>query len=45
MKLHKIILLIHFIRIWNYYDNQYSYKIDYTDNLSERLLNIIVIRG
>jgi hypothetical protein len=33
-------LLIYFIRIWNYYDNQYSYKIGYTDNLSERLLNI-----
>lgn len=33
-------LLIYFIRIWNYYDNQYVYKIGYTDNLSNRLLSI-----
>jgi hypothetical protein len=40
IKIHTNKLLIYFIRIWCHYDNQYAFKIGYTDNLSERLLKI-----
>lgn len=33
-------LLIYFIRIWNQYDNKYAFKIGYTSNLKNRLIEL-----